>query len=458
MTDCITYLTENSDSYVEDLKELLRIPSISADSRHRDDMQKAADWLKSRFESAGLESEIVPTDGHAIVTAEWCEAGDAPTVVVYGHYDVQPADPVEKWTSPPFEPTVRDGKIWARGATDDKGQMITHLFGVEAWLKTEGQLPVNVKFVIEGEEEVGGENLDKFLEANKERLKCDVAVISDTSQYAPGMPAITYGLRGVTACEVTLHGPTKDLHSGMFGGTVANPLTGMAQLLAKLHDDEGRVQIPGFYDDVLKLTPEEREEFASLPFDEGEYTSELGVESTFGEAGFSTIERRWARPTCELNGLVGGYTGEGPKTIVPSHCTVKISCRLVPNQNSNQILSQLEGFLKKNLPPGLRMDFDTFHGCPAFLVDRNSPYLAAARSAIQSAFGAEPVLIREGGSIPVVASFREILGVDTLLLGWGQETDNLHSPDEHLDLGDFQRGIRASAELWQELARMSLNS
>lgn len=454
MSDPVSYLTENADRYVEDLKQLLSIPSVSADSRHLEDMHRAADWMQERFETAGLKSEVVPTAGHPIVTAEWCGAEGAPTVLIYGHYDVQPPDPVEKWTSPPFEPTVRDGKIWARGATDDKGQMITHLFGVEAWLQSSGKLPVNVKFVIEGEEEVGSDNLDKFLEANKESLSCDVAVVSDTSQYAPGMPAITYGLRGITACEVTLHGPAKDLHSGMFGGTVANPLTGMAQLLAKLHDDQGRIQIPGFYDDVLELTLEERTEFASLPFDERQFLSELGASSTFGETGFTTIERRWARPTCELNGLFGGYSGEGPKTIVPSFCTAKMTCRLVPNQNASKVLSQLESFLQANLPAGLRMEFKTYHGCPAFLVDRDSPYLAAARSAIQTAFGAEPVLIREGGSIPVVATFREILGIDTLLLGWGQNTDNLHSPDEHFDLGDFQRGIRASAELWQELAKV----
>lgn len=454
MTDVAQYVADHADEYEADLTALLKIPSISADSNHKEDMTKAAEWLKARFELAGLSSEIVPTAGHPIVTAEWCDADDAPTVMLYGHYDVQPPDPLDLWTTPPFEPDVRDGKIYARGATDDKGQMITHLFGVEAWLKTEGKLPVNVKFLIEGEEEVGSDNLDKYLEEKKETINCDVAVVSDTSQYAPGMPAITYGLRGITACEVTLRGPSKDLHSGMFGGTVANPLTGMSQLLSKLHDSEGRVQVPGFYDEVLELSPEEREEYASLPFDEHEFARELGVEATFGEAGFSTIERRWARPTCELNGLFGGYSGEGPKTIVPSFCTAKISCRLVPNQNAEKILSQLEAFLLENLPAGLTMEFKTYHGCPAALVDRNSPYLAAAQKAIAAAFGTEPVLIREGGSIPVVGAFREILGIDTLLLGWGQDTDNLHSPDEHFDLGDFQRGIAASAELWKTLSEI----
>ncbi|MBD3674180.1 MAG: dipeptidase [Planctomycetaceae bacterium] len=452
MTEIAQYVADHADDYVADLTALLKIPSISADSNHKGDMTKAAEWLKARFEAAGLSSEIVPTAGHPIVTAEWCEAEGAPTVMIYGHYDVQPPDPLDLWTTPPFEPDIRDGKIYARGATDDKGQMITHLFGVEAWLKTEGKLPVNVKFIIEGEEEVGSDNLDKYLEEHKETINCDVAVVSDTSQYAPGMPAITYGLRGITACEVTLRGPSKDLHSGMFGGTVANPLTGMSQLLSRLHDLEGRVQVPGFYEDVLELSPEEREEFASLPFNEQEFCEELGVESTFGEAGFTTIERRWARPTCELNGIFGGYSGEGPKTIVPSFCTAKISCRLVPNQNAEKILSQLEVFLRENLPAGLMMEFKTYHGCPAALVDRNSPYLAAARQAISTAFGTEPVLIREGGSIPVVGAFREILGIDTLLLGWGQDTDNLHSPDEHFDLGDFQRGIAASAELWKTLS------
>ncbi len=447
------YLADNADRYVAELSELLAIPSISADSRHKDDMRRAAEWLRNKFQSAGLAARIVPTAGHPIVTAEWSGAPGAPRVLVYGHYDVQPPDPLDLWTSPPFTPTVRDGKIWARGATDDKGQMYTHVLGVEAWLKTAGSLPVNVTFVIEGEEEVGSDNLDKFLEANKDALRCDVAVISDTSQYAPGMPAITYGLRGITACEVTLTGPKKDLHSGMFGGSVANPLAGMARLLAALHDEDGRVQIPGFYDDVVELTDVERTEYAALPFDEAEYLYELGVPAAHGEAGFTTIERRWARPTCEFNGLYGGYTGEGPKTIVPSRCTAKITCRLVPNQNADAVLLNLESFLRERLQPGLSMEFKTYHGCPAVLVDRNSRFMNAARSAIQAAFGAAPVLIREGGSIPVVGTFRQILGVDTLLLGWGQDTDNLHSPDEHFDLGDFQRGIRASAHLWQELAR-----
>jgi acetylornithine deacetylase/succinyl-diaminopimelate desuccinylase-like protein len=309
-----------------------------------------------------------------------------------------------------------------------------------------------VLFVIEGEEEVGGNNLDRFLEAHKEELKCDVAVISDTGQYAPGIPAITYGLRGMAACEITVHGPKKDLHSGMFGGTIANPVAGMAHLIASLHDARGRVLIPGFYDDVIELTAQERKEFADLPFDESAYLNELGVSTPFGEADFTNIERRWARPTCELNGIFGGYTGEGPKTIVPAECTAKISCRLVPGQNASKILDSLEAWLREHLQPGLRLEFKAFHGCPAVLVDRESRYMNAARSAIEEAFGAVPVLIREGGSIPVVGSFREILGVDTLLLGWGQNTDNLHSPDEHFDLGDFQRGIRASAALWGKLA------
>lgn len=446
------YVTEHSERYVEELKELLRIPSVSADSRHKGDMQRAAEWLKARFEQAGLTADIVPTAGHSIVTAEWRGAAGAPTVLVYGHYDVQPPDPLELWTTPPFEPEVRNGKIWARGATDDKGQMITHLFGVEAWLKTEGKLPVNVIFVIEGEEEVGGDNLDQFLEAHKDELKCAVAVISDTGQYAPGIPAITYGLRGMAACEITVHGPKKDLHSGMFGGTIANPVAGMSHLLASLHDVEGRVQIPGFYDEVIELTAQERKEYADLPFDESAYLNELGVSAPFGEADFTNIERRWARPTCEFNGIFGGYTGEGPKTIVPSHCTAKISCRLVPGQDAAKILHSLEGWLREHLQPGLRLEFKKYHGCPAVLVDRESRYMNAARSAIEEAFGAVPVLIREGGSIPVVGTFREILGVDTLLLGWGQNTDNLHSPDEHFDLGDFQRGIRASAALWGKLA------
>lgn len=451
-TDVQKYVTKHADRFLDELKALLRIPSVSADPAFLPAMQQAAEFVYQQFVDMGLDAEIVPTAGHPIVYAEWLQQPGAPTVLVYGHYDVQPPDPLDLWTTPAFEPTIRDGKLFARGATDDKGQFFTHLKSVEAWLKTTGSLPVNVKFVIEGEEEVGGANLDKFLEERREQLKCDVAVVSDTSQYAPGIPAITYGLRGIIACEVTLTGPKKDLHSGVFGGSVQNPVNALCQLVAKLHNNQGQVQIPGFYDGVIPLTDAERTQFAALPFNEAAYLGELGVSVGAGEAGFTTLERRWARPTCDVNGMFGGYTGVGPKTIVPSKATAKITCRLVPDQDPVAITKSLEAFLREHCPAGVSLTFTDFHGCPAFVFDPNSPYISAAKEAIQVGFGAEPVLIREGGSIPVVSNFRQVLGVDTLLLGWGQNTDNLHSPDEHFTVADFHRGIASSAALWEQIA------
>lgn len=449
------YLVQNADRFLDELKELLRIPTVSADPTCKPHMQRGAEFLHRQFSNLGFRTEIVPTAGHPIVYAEWLNAPGAPTVMVYGHYDVQPADPLDLWTTPPFEPTVRDGLMFARGATDDKGQMFTHLKSAEAWLRTVGSLPVNLKYVIEGEEEVGSNNLEDFLKARKDALECDVAVISDTSQYAPNQPAITYGLRGIVAVEATLTGPKKDLHSGVFGGAVANPATGIAKMIAALHDDKGRVLIPGFYDDVLPLSAAERKQFGEMDFDEKEFKDELGVTEVFGEEGYTTIERRWARPTCEVNGLVSGYTGVGPKTIVPSKATVKITCRLVPNQDPHKLTQALGDYLKKLCPKSLSMEFSTYHGCPGFVLDPNSPYIEAASEAIREAWNVDRVLlIREGGSIPVVQTFKDVLKVDTLLLGWGQNTDNLHSPNEHFSVADFQKGIHASTALWEKLAKM----
>jgi acetylornithine deacetylase/succinyl-diaminopimelate desuccinylase-like protein len=450
-----SYLTEHADRFLEELQDLLRIPTVSADPECKPHMRRGAEFIHRQLASLGFKAEIVPTAGHPIVYAEWLNAPGAPTVMVYGHYDVQPADPLNLWTTPPFEPTIRDGRVYARGATDDKGQMFTHIKSAEAWLRAEGRLPVNLKYVIEGEEEVGSRNLEDFLEANKERLRSDVAVVSDTSQYGPGKPAITYGLRGILAVEITVTGPRKDLHSGMFGGAVSNPATGIARLIASLHDDQGRIRIPGFYDDVVELTAAERAQFRELGFDEAAFKKELGIDEVAGEAGYSTVERRWARPTCEVNGLFGGYTGVGPKTIVPSEATVKITCRLVPNQDPKVLTEALHQYLKSQCPPSLKFKFTSYHGCPAFVFDPNSPYIEAASEAVREAWGVDRVrLIREGGSIPVVQTFKDVLGIDTLLLGWGLDTDNLHSPNEHFNVADFQRGIEASSRLWAKLAAM----
>jgi len=452
MQPVVDYLESHAERFVEELKDFLRIPSISADPAYREDMQRAADFVQRQLVEAGCDAEIVATEGHPIVFGSWTKAAGAPTALVYGHYDVQPADPLDQWITPPFEPTIRDGRIYARGATDDKGQFFTHVKSAEAWLKTLGSLPVNVKYVIEGEEEVGSNHLENFLADNRDKVACDVAVVSDTSQFGPGLPAVTHALRGVLSCEIALQGPSQDLHSGTFGGSIANPVNALADMVAALHDSDGRIQIPGFYDDVVPLSAEERESLADLPFDEASYLEEIGVSSAWGEAGYSTTERRWARPTCDVNGLYGGYTGEGPKTIVPARATAKITCRLVPNQDADKLTEALREFLQSRMRPGLTMEFKAYHGCSAVGSATDTPYMAAAKSSIAKAFGVEPLMIREGGSIPVVSTFRDVLGVDTLLLGWGQNTDNLHSPNEHFSLADFGRGTLASAHLWQELA------
>lgn len=448
------YIEENRESFQSDLFELLRIPSVSTDSRHKNDMQTAANWVANQFQSMQFETEIVPTPGHPIVYAQSPAVPGAPTVLVYGHYDVQPPDPLDEWLSPPFEPTVRDGNVYARGATDDKGQMLTHIKSAQAWIESGESLPIQIKYLIEGEEEVGSSNLDGFLNENLERLNCDVAVISDTGQFGPGKPAITYGLKGIVYFEVFLRGPRQDLHSGTFGGSVANPANAMAKLLGSLVDENGRVTLDGFYDDVMELTDQEREQFASLDFDEQRFRDQIGVSETFGEQGFTTLERRWARPTCDVNGIYSGYQGEGAKTVLPSFAGGKVSCRLVPNQDPDKVRDAMKQHLESHCPPGLDLEIICHHGAPGIVVPLDSPYVSAAAGAIEKGFGVAPVFIREGGSIPVVTAFKELLGVDTLLLGWGLDDDNTHSPNEKFSLGDFHRGIKASAHLWNELGNI----
>lgn len=455
MDDILQHLQQRRDRSLAELFEFLRIPSVSADSAFAADVQRCAEWVRDAMTAAGLSAELISTPGHPIVYGERIEDPALPTVLVYGHYDVQPPDPLNEWTSPPFEPVVRDGCIFARGATDDKGQLLTHLKSIEAWTTRRQALPVNVKVLIEGEEEVGSSNLENFLKANRERLKADVAVISDTSQYGDGIPAVTCGLRGLVACEVRLTGPAKDLHSGIYGGSVANPVNALARMCGMLVGSDGKVQIPGFYDDVVELTPAEREAAAALPFSEAGYLAETGSSAVFGEVGYTTLERRSSRPTCDINGFHGGYAGEGPKTIVPSRAVAKITCRLVPDMKPEKILTALESFLRSRCPPGIEFDFRRFHSCEAFVFDPRSVWMDAACEAVEQAFGQRPVLVREGGSIPVVLSFKQILGIDTLLLGWGRNSDNLHSPDEHFRVEDFHRGTLASACLWQNLSAVS---
>jgi acetylornithine deacetylase/succinyl-diaminopimelate desuccinylase-like protein len=454
MSDVDKYLEQHGPRFEEELCELLRIPSVSADSAFKNDVRRAGEWIAAQFRSLGLKTEVCETPGYPIIYAESLGVPGAPTVLVYGHYDVQPPDPLNEWKSPPFEPTRRDGNLYARGATDDKGQMFTHIKSSEAWIKTAGKLPINVKYLIEGEEEVGSEHLDHFIAENKARLACDVVVISDTSQFAAGVPAITYGLRGIAYFELKLTGPKQDLHSGSFGGAVANPANALTKMLAALIDADGRVQIPGFYDDVISLTDEERQKYSELPFDEAAFKKQLAVEELSGEKGFSTQERKSGRPTFDINGLTSGYQGEGAKTVLPAKASAKFSCRLVPDQDPKKIQSALEAKLKQLCPPGIQMDLIAYHGASGVVVPLDCPYMGAAARAIEHGFGKAPVYMREGGSIPVVSTFKQQLGVDTLLLGWGLDDDNTHSPNEKFHLADFHRGIRASAKLWQELAAL----
>jgi succinyl-diaminopimelate desuccinylase len=446
------YLDQHGPRFDQELFELLRIPSVSAMSAHKGDIRTAANWVLRQFQSLGFQSELIETAGHPIVYAQSPAMPGAPTVLVYGHYDVQPPDPLNEWISPPFEPTVRDGNLYARGATDDKGQMFTHIKSAEAWIKTAGRLPLNLKYVIEGEEEVGSANLDAFVDKNHDRLACDIIVISDTSQFAPGQPAITYGLKGIAYFELRLTGPSQDLHSGVFGGSVTNPANALARMLTALVNERGQVQVPGFYDDVIPIADSERAAMRKLNFDEREFMRQLGVEALSGEDGYTTLERRWARPTCDINGLTSGYQGEGAKTVLPARASAKFSFRLVPNQDPHKVATSLRKMLAGLVPPGINMELISFHGAPGVVVPLESPYMAAASRAIEAGFGRAPVFIREGGSIPVVSTFHEKLGVDTLLLGWGQNDDNTHSPNEKFCLADFHRGIKASAHLWQEIS------
>lgn len=447
------YLAAHQGDFERLLFDFLRIPSVSAQPAHRDDVVAAAQWVASQFREMGFATEVSPTGGYPVVYAESPQVPGLPTVLVYGHYDVQPAEPLAKWTTPPFEPTVRDGNVFARGATDDKGQVLTHVLSARAWLETAGRLPVNLKFVIEGEEEVGSPNLEPYIRDHADRLACDCGVISDGSQFAPGKPAITYGLRGIAYYELRLFGPNRDLHSGVFGGSVTNPANALAKMLAALVDNQGRITIPGFYDDVIPMSDEERRRLAALEFDDQDAARRLDVQGFSGESGFTTLERRWTRPSCDINGLTSGYQGDGAKTVLPERASAKFSFRLVPNQLPEKVGAALRQKLQQLCPPGIRMELDDHHGSPGVLVPLDSPWLQAAARAIEQAFGRAPVYTREGGSIPIVATFHEVLHADMLLLGWGHEDDNPHSPNEKFSLAEFHRGIRASACLWGEIGK-----
>lgn len=441
----------NSD--LADLFAFLRFPSISTSTEHAGDVRACGKWLEQKLQAMGLETKWVETPKHPVVMARSAPVAGRKTVLIYGHYDVQPVDPLSLWDSAPFEPEIRAGKIWARGAADNKGQMLAHVLGVQHALQEEGELPVNVIFLFEGEEEIGSPNLAEVLRAEAEWLKCDIIAISDTGMVAPGVPTLSYGLRGIACCEVTLRGPKGDLHSGLFGGTVANPATGVARLIASLHDETGRVAIEGFYDQVRPLEAWEREMWAGVAgASDADYLKYTGSPSLFGEAGFSAAERAWARPTAEVNGVGGGYQGEGSKTVLPAQAFAKFSFRLVPDQDPQTILHLVRKHLERHCPEGLTLEIELGHDGKPYATDPHSEFGKAAQAALRKAFGAEPVLIREGGSIPIVQTFREILGVDTLLLGLALADAQIHAPNENFPVENFEAGIALNRALLKELA------
>ncbi|MEP7064576.1 MAG: dipeptidase [Gemmatimonadota bacterium] len=452
-SDLARYLDDNDRRFHDELFDFLRIPSVSARSEYDADMQRAATWVSNNLRTAGLESEILPTPGHPVVLGEWRKApAGAPTVLVYGHYDVQPAEPLELWTTPPFEPTLRDGRIYARGSVDDKGQLFAHMKALEAHLGARGKLPVNIVVLAEGEEEVGSDNLEAFVTANAKRLACDYVVISDSSMFAPGMPSILSSLRGLAYFQIDLEGPTSDLHSGSYGGAVVNPAMALARILATFFDGKGHIAIPGFYDKVREWDPKIRAQIKALPFDEPTFQKEVGAPALDGEAGYSILERLWARPTCEVNGLLSGYTAEGSKTVLPSKAMAKVSCRLVADQTPAEIESLMRAHIARVAPPGVKVSVQMLHGGQPWSAELKGPLYDAAKRALNAAFGRDPVVIGEGGSIPVVSDFARLLGAPVLLVGFGLPGENAHAPDEWFADENFTKGMRAMASLWDEIA------
>ncbi|MFH2037551.1 MAG: dipeptidase [Candidatus Zixiibacteriota bacterium] len=449
-----TFLDKNKQNRLDQLFTFLKFPSVSAQSEHSGDVRACADWLSEHMNKIGIETKVMPTAGHPVVYGCKTDSPDKLTVLYYGHYDVQPQEPLELWKSAPFDPIIKNGYIVARGATDDKGQLFTHLKAIEAYMATGTDLPINFKLLIEGEEESGAENLANWVKENKDMLKADIVVVSDSSQFAKNKPAVTFGLRGVAFVEVKITGPSHDLHSGGYGGAVPNPVNVLAKTIASMHDDKGKILIDGFYDNVQTISTWEKQQFARLPFDEKEFLAEVGSRGLHGEEGYSVYERLWTRPTLDINGITGGYQGEGGKTIVPSWATAKITMRLVPNQEEKEICDKLEKHVLKVCPPYVDCEIIKHGGAGAVVVPTDGPWLEAAGRAIKTGFGIEPVFKKEGGSIPVVGTFKEVLGIDTLLLGWGQNDDGAHSPNERFAIDDFERGTYSALALIEELAKV----
>ncbi len=449
-----SYIQTHRQRFLDELLDFLRIPSISADTKYKEDVLRAAGWLSQELKRIGMDGvEIIPTKGHPVVYAEKQVSADYPTILVYGHYDVQPPDPLNLWNSPPFEPVIRDEKIWARGSCDDKGQLYMHVKAIESMLAT-NQLPCNVKLMFEGEEEVGSSNLGSFLEANKARLGADVILVSDTSIIANDVPSITTGLRGLSYVEVEVTGPNKDLHSGVYGGAVANPVNVLCQMIASLHDENRHITIPGFYEDVDIVPEEERRQMNMAPFDEADYKRELNVQDLMGEKGYTTLERTSIRPTLDVNGIWGGYIGEGAKTVLPSKASAKISMRLVPHQDADTITALFTRHFTSIAPPSVRVKVTPHHGGQAAVTPTDTMEYKAAYKAMEKTFGKAPLPQRSGGSIPIVALFEQVLGVKTVLLGFGLDSDDIHSPNEHYGLFNFYKGIETIPYYFHYYAEM----
>ena len=447
------FLRDNRERHLGELFELLRFPSVA--NTEPQACRQAADWLVRRLGECGLQARAVATAGQPNVLASLHVGDDSPTLLVYGHYDVQPPDPLDQWQSPPFAPAFRDGAIWARGANDDKGQLYAHIMAIEAWQQAGGGVPVNLRVLLEGQEEVGSPDMDKFLAAHAEELAADAAVISDSGFFAENLPSITYALRGLAYVEVTFRGPWADIHSGLSGGAVTNPINALARIVAGMHDNAGRVTLTGFYDDVLPLTETERKGWEALPFDQAAYARSLGVEALGGgEAGFSVLERRWARPTLDANGIVGGYTGVGSKTIIPAEASVKISMRLVPNQDPARIVDGFRQYVAEHTPPGIRAEVKLNAGARPVMINTQSRAMEAGKAALAEAFGPDPAMVRSGASVPITELFQRLLGLDAVLMGFGLPEDNLHSPNEHYNLEQFYRGAIASAAMMGNVGRI----
>ena len=457
MDDIARYVAEHGEAFERELDEYLRIPSVSTDAARGDDVQRCASWVAEKLADAGVEEvEVVATDGHPIVVGSHEVDDAAPTLLLYGHYDVQPEDPLEAWESPPFEPTVRDGRLYARGATDNKGQNHMHLKALEACERTLGRLPVNLRVVLEGEEEVGSPHLSSFLAEEKERLECDAVLLSDTQMVARDLPAIVVGLRGLAYCELEVRGPSSDLHSGVYGGPVENPANALATIVAGLRDERGRVTLPGFYDEVREITDRDRDQLARIPFDESAYREETGVPALGGEEGYSPLEQLGYRPTCDVNGLLSGFTGEGAKTVLPARAMAKVSFRLVPDQDPDEVVEQFRERVAELVPEGVTAEVRSHHGAQPWADVPEGPLAEAASEALEEAFGRRPVLLREGGSIPIIPLFAETFGVQVLPIGFALPGCNLHAPNEWIDLEVYHTGIEALARLYVRLGETSL--